>query len=356
METMRRVFLKIEHLSHFFGERCVLHDVNLEVAEGQFVGLIGPSGCGKSTLLRAIVGTHLPTKGRTLVYSRSQGCLKEVTEPSRDIGIVYQGYPLFRYLTALRNVAYGLKLDETTIPQRILRWFPFYIRRRGKRISWAKLRKIHLQEAREWLKKLGINDEAMGKYPVQLSGGMQQRVAIAQALIMKPKILLMDEPFSALDQETKEEILGILEALYEENIQAVKDGQEPPYTIIVVTHELSAAILVGDRVIGLSPWWDYTKESDPSAKGASSVIYDKASKVFLPDKYKMAREFASQEEEVKEVVISNKTLQLRNENVLFWKQAKEGDVVGVLKVLQEKEQKQTADAMKIASEPGKGVV
>lgn len=333
---MKNIFLKVEHLYHFFGNKCVLYDINFDIAEGQFFSLVGPSGCGKTTLLKAMVGTHPPTRGKSFVFSRSQGGLKEITKPGRDIGIVYQGYPLFPYLTALKNVAIGLMIDETTIPGRALRYIPRYNKRRNIRINWAELRKLHLEEAAEWLRKLKLGD-AMDKYPQQLSGGMRQRVAIAQTLIMKPKVTLLDEPFSALDQETKEELLEIIEELRQENIQAVRSGQEPLYTIGIVTHELDAAILVGDRVIGLSPWWDYTKEKDPCAKGASTIIYDKSSKVFLPDKYQQAREFADQEEEVYKVVINNKVLLPREDYVRFWEQYQKGDVVGVLKEEQKDE-------------------
>ena len=191
--TFRKTFvedivLECRNVSHWFGDKKVLYDVNVKVARGEIVGLVGPSGCGKSTLLRAILGTHPPCEGQVLVNG------KPIAGPGRDRGIVYQRYSLFPFLTAEANVAFGLMLDQTTLPSRI---FLFW--------KWWRLRKKHLAQAAELLESLKLGD-SLRHHPSEMSGGMLQRVAIAQALIMKPEILLLDEPFGALDEATREEL------------------------------------------------------------------------------------------------------------------------------------------------------
>lgn len=122
-KTSPKLSLNCQSVSHWFGPKKVLHDINLRIERGQFVSLVGPSGCGKSTLLRAIVGTHLPRKGKILTHSPDpDSAVTTVTGPGRDRGIVYQHYSLFPFLTAVENVALGLKLDETSIGFRTFRW------------------------------------------------------------------------------------------------------------------------------------------------------------------------------------------------------------------------------------------
>ena len=230
--------LQCQEVSHWFSETKVLYDLNLKVDAGQFVSLIGPSGCGKSTLLRAILGTHPPNQGQILTLQN--GRLAKADHPGRDRGIVYQKYSLYPFLTALDNVALGLKLDHTST---MFRWFNWS--------GWAKKRKEFRERAAVFLEKVGLG-QAMDLYPSQMSGGMQQRVAIAQALIMEPEIILLDEPFGALDEATREELQEMLLKLYGENQEALSTGGKPPYTLIIVTHELNEAIRVGERLIGLS--------------------------------------------------------------------------------------------------------
>ena len=189
--------------------------------------------------------------------------------PGRDRGIVYQHYSLFPFLTALENVALGLKLDETSIGFRTFRWG-----------AWRKLRKKHLKHAADFLDRVKLGD-AIHQYPHEMSGGMRQRVAIAQALVMKPEIILLDEPFGALDEATREELQKALLLLYAENQEAKKAGKAPPYTLIIVTHELNEAIYVGDRLIGLSQYWDWKTEGHTEFPGAS-IVYDQTSPVFEP--------------------------------------------------------------------------
>jgi NitT/TauT family transport system ATP-binding protein len=303
------IALESRGVHHWFGSKRVLADVNLKVLCGQFLSLVGPSGCGKSTLLRAIVGTHLPRKGQILLFP----CGKEtegvaVTGPGRDRGIVYQHYSLFPFLTAQENVAIGLSLDQTSLPFRLF-CYP----------SWRKLRKTHLQEAADFLAKVKLAD-AMQLYPHEMSGGMRQRVAIAQAMIMKPEIILLDEPFGALDEATREELQRMLLALYDENQHASSRGEKPPYTLIIVTHELNEALYVGDRVVGLSQYWNWQKEGHAECPGAT-VIYDKPAPVFEIKSGRDFEKFAEQRREIHELVFNPANRPERGAHLTYWKEA-----------------------------------
>jgi len=287
-------------VSHWFGETKVLFDLNLEVNAGQFVALIGPSGCGKSTLLRAILGTHPPLEGR--IVTMQNGRLANADRPGRDRGIVYQKYSLYPFLTALDNVALGLKLDQTTTAFRWLNW-----------TGWAKKRSEFRDRAGAFLEKVGLG-QAMHLYPSQMSGGMQQRVAIAQALIMEPEIILLDEPFGALDEATREELQEMLLRLYEENAEVKAAGGKPPYTLIIVTHELNEAIRVGDRLVGLSQYWDWKADGHERSPGAT-VVYDKAAPVFRPDERPEYALFDDIRREIRKYVYNPEVLQQRDEHV-----------------------------------------
>lgn len=185
----------------------VLEDINLDIEEGQFVCIVGPSGCGKSTLLNIIGGLVNPTKGNVLVDSN------EVKGPGSDRGMVFQGYALLPWRTVLQNVELGLEINK--VPKK-------------RRKELAK-KFIHLVGLSKYEKY----------YPGQLSGGMRQRVAIARGLAYDPKVLLMDEPFSALDAQTREilqqELLGIWE--------------KTKKTIIFVTHSVDEAIYLSNEII-----------------------------------------------------------------------------------------------------------
>lgn len=331
------IVLEVQNLFHTFdgGKRYVLFDVSFEIASGEIVGLVGPSGCGKSTLLRAILGTHPATEGQVVVYGQpGKDRPRIIRSPSSEIGIVYQRYALFPNLTALGNVAFGPMLRDSTILQRLLRFWPVAGPAPGRRVAWADLRRHHLQEARALLHKLkiGHEDEAvMHRYPHELSGGMCQRVAIAQALILRPRILLLDEPFGALDEATREQLQGMLLELYAENVAAKRRGETPPHSIIIVTHELREALLVSDRVLGLSQYWDSAGGGDPRARGASTIIYDKAAPVFLPKEDRDLGRIAEQVREVRRQVFYPAVLQRRDEFIKFWDQVQDGQVEGILK-------------------------
>lgn len=272
--------LSIVGVHHSFGENHVLNNVNLQIDAGDIVALVGPSGCGKSTLLRAILGTHPPSEGDICLGS-PEG-IEMIHEPSRKIGIVYQHYDLYEYMTALENVAIGLAWDQTTILHRFIgRFFPN---------GWSELRAKHLRDARNLLTAVGLGDHC-DKYPKQLSGGQRQRVAICQALIMEPRVLLLDEPFGALDEATREELQVMLLRLYQENLKSRKRGEYPKYTILIVTHELNEAIYVSNRVVGLSQY-------HPDGKNGATIVYDKEVPIFSPEDPKEFQQFASIREEI----------------------------------------------------------
>ncbi len=306
---MNEIVMDIKDVSHSFGKgpkrNRVLHNINLKIREGQIVSVVGPSGCGKSVLLRAILGTHPPEQGQIVVYSGLQNEIANLRlKPDRNIGIVYQRYSLFPFLTAIENVAFGLMLDQTGILGRL--FHPW---------KWRKMRKGHFAQAAELLEKLKLK-EAMHRYPSQLSGGMCQRVAIAQALIMKPRILLLDEPFGALDEATRAELQDLVLRLYIENTSARQKKQKPPYTIMIVTHELNEAIRVGDRVIGLSMYWNWRQEIQ-SFPG-TTIVYDKSAPVFLPEEPVDYSKLQEQKDEIAKAVFDPAYCQDRDEFRKFW--------------------------------------
>ena len=292
---MSEFALEIQSLSHVFGSYRVLDNINLQVAPGQIVAVVGPSGCGKSTLLKAILGTHPPTQGEILTDGMP------VRGPNRNVGIVYQNYALYDFLTAERNVSFGLKLDETTLSMRL-----FTPRR------FLATRRVHLEKSRAFLHQVGLAD-ACGKYPAAMSGGMKQRVAVAQAFIMRPKIVLLDEPFGALDEAMREDLQMMLLRFYQENLIAKRDGRRPEYTILMVTHELNEAIYVADRVIGLSR---FHTQGDRGA----AIVYDRPCPVFSPDDPRDFSKFVEQREELRRAVFDENFIKDRNEHVTFWKE------------------------------------
>lgn len=307
------IVLECRNINHWFGEKHVLHNINLKIIRGEIVSLVGSSGCGKSTLLRAIVGTHPPCSGQVLLKHRQGEPSQVVNKPGRDRGIVYQQYTLFPFLTARENVAVGLMLDQTNIPFRLFNFF-----------TWRAMKKKHLAEADEILTTLKLGN-ALNLYPHEMSGGMRQRVAIAQALIMKPAILLLDEPFGALDEATREELQKMLLTLYEENTEARKKNQPPPYTILIVTHELNEAIYVGDRVVALSQHWDHS-DTGLSYHPGATVVYDRMAPVFLPDQEPDFDDFRDKRSLLRAVAFEGIHIKDRNEHVKFWDEfdAKEG--------------------------------
>jgi len=191
----------------------ILVDFNLEVGKGEFVSLLGPSGCGKTTALRIVTGLLEQSGGEVRVDG------KVSTGPSRDKAIVFQSFNLFPWKTALQNAAYGLELQGV-----------------GKR--------ERLERAADYLDLVGLGSRK-DHYPSQLSGGQQQRVGLARALAVEPKLLLMDEPFGALDALTREHLQAqLLEVV------AAKD-----LSVLFVTHSIDEAIYLSDRIVvmGVNP-------------------------------------------------------------------------------------------------------
>jgi NitT/TauT family transport system ATP-binding protein len=220
----------------------VFEDLDLTISDHQFVSLVGASGCGKSTLLRLVLGAERPWKGHLC----SNG--EPITHPDRTRGIVFQKYSLFPHRTVLENAMFGLELAHTFPFQRWLTW-PWYRRRHHRRFH---------DEAMYHLTQVKLHDHA-GKYPHQLSGGMQQRVAIVQALIMKPRILLMDEPFGALDPDARESLQRLIVSAF----------RELETTVLLVTHNLEEALHIGTRLLVLA-----RDERRPDA--GSRIVLDQA--------------------------------------------------------------------------------
>jgi len=233
-------YLLIEDVYKRYGDKLVLDNIDLVVDEGELCTLVGPSGCGKSTLLRILVGEERQSEGRVLLDGQSVGT------PDQRRGIVFQKYSLFPHLSVLDNVTLGLRL--------------------GGRPGSGKLgRKEIEEEANSYLRRVRL--EAHGKkYPHELSGGMQQRVAIAQSLIMKPKLLLMDEPFGALDPDTREDLQLFLIELWEEQRM----------TVFFITHDLEEAAFLGTRLLVLSQYYRDDRGDAPGVNRGSKIVADHA--------------------------------------------------------------------------------
>ncbi len=311
-----RVVLECDQVGRRFGRKRVLHDVQLRISRGQIVALVGPSGCGKSTLLQCILGTLEPSQGSITVHR--DGVAVPVEGPGRDRGVVYQHYSLYPFLTAVENVAFGPLLDETTIPFRTVRL-----------LAWRRKRREHLARAAAMLSRMHIRGAAQRAYPDELSGGMRQRVAIAQALIMRPDILLLDEPFGALDEATRESLQRMLLELYQENVEAVAAGASAPHTIVIITHELTEALYVADRVIGLSQHWEWADEGHDECPGAT-VVYDRIAPVFEPGDVKRYETFVKERDLIREVVFEPARGRHRGEHITFWEDVRAGRGEGVL--------------------------
>lgn len=189
-----------------------LTEVNFEIAQHQFVAVVGPSGCGKSTLLRLLSGLMTPTEGEVRIFDRA------VTEPGDNVGIVFQKPTLLPWHNVIENVLFPLRHKGRLVGRR------------------------ERERARQLLDMVGLG-EFTDKRPNELSGGMQQRVGIARALLLDPDILIMDEPFSALDALSREQM----------GFELLRIWQESPKTVLFITHSIAEAVLLADRVMVMSP-------------------------------------------------------------------------------------------------------
>ena len=231
--------ITFENVWKEYDERVVLEQVNLSLDDHEFLVIIGPSGVGKTTLLRMLLSQERPTRGRILIDGEPIA-----SEPTADRGVVFQRYSVFPHRTVLGNVMMGPQWAGAPLLGRFF----------GAR------RKALEEKAMALLTRVGLGEHAH-KYPAQLSGGMQQRLALAQALIMKPKVLLLDEPFGALDPGTRKSMHELVGELWEENRM----------TIVMVTHDLPEAFLLGTRVIAVDK-----RRNDPQApeRFGASIVSD----------------------------------------------------------------------------------
>jgi putative spermidine/putrescine transport system ATP-binding protein len=202
-------FLELENISKYFGQVAAVENISLSVERGEFLTLLGPSGCGKTTILRMIAGFESPSTGNILLDN------EEITNRSaskRPMGMVFQAYALFPHMTAEQNIAFGLRIQRK--PKDVIK-----------------------SRCAELLDLVGLGDKG-GSYPHQLSGGQQQRIALARALAVEPKVLLLDEPLSALDAKVRVSLRN--------EIRRVQ--QQLKMTAIYVTHDQEEALAISDRI------------------------------------------------------------------------------------------------------------
>lgn len=226
-------FVSVRDVFQSYGNRPILERVNVEVTEGEFISIVGASGCGKSTFLRMLLSEEQPTRGTITIDGG-----EPAVEPGLERGVVFQKYSVFPHLTVRQNIVAG----------------------EGFKTASGRLRGAARRAAQEradaMLDRIGLNHVA-DQYPASLSGGMQQRLAIGQALTAKPRILLLDEPFGALDPGTRLSMHQFLTEL----------RAETKMTVFMVTHDLEEGFKLGDRVLVFDkPRWD---PQDPSRYGAT---------------------------------------------------------------------------------------
>ncbi|WP_019580860.1 MULTISPECIES: ABC transporter ATP-binding protein [Pseudomonas] len=232
-------FITVKNVWQQYADQVVLEGLNLSVNEGEFCTLVGASGCGKSTFLRLLLGQERASRGEILLDGQALA-----GEPDSSRGVVFQRYSVFPHLTVLDNVALGLELPRSPLLGRL----------------FGSTKKEARDHASVLLHKVGLG-HSLDKYPAQLSGGMQQRLAIAQALIMKPRVLLLDEPFGALDPGIRKDMHSLLLELW----------RETQLTVFMVTHDLSEGFSLGTRLLVFDK-----VRVDPHAPGAygARITYD----------------------------------------------------------------------------------
>jgi NitT/TauT family transport system ATP-binding protein len=230
-------FVQVRNVWQAYDGRSIIERVNLDVDEGEFVSIVGASGCGKSTFLRLLLADERPLRGKITVDGG-----EVAKEPGRERGVVFQRYSVFPHMTVRENLIAGEGFTT--------------------RLGWltGAARREAAERADAMLARIGLNHVA-GQYPASLSGGMQQRLAIGQALTARPRVLLLDEPFGALDPGTRGQMHEFLTEL----------RAETAMTVFMVSHDLEEAFKLGDRVLVFDkPKWD---PQDPGLYGAT-ITYD----------------------------------------------------------------------------------
>lgn len=231
--------ITIQHINKGFGQFSALRDINLQVPSGELVALLGPSGCGKTTLLRIIAGLESPDSGQVL-FDGVDTTHRDVRE--RQVGFVFQHYALFRHMTVFENVAFGLR-----------------VRPKETRPSETEIRnRVHD------LLKLVQLDWLADRYPPQLSGGQRQRIALARALAVEPKVLLLDEPFGALDAKVRKDLRRWLRRLHD----------ELHVTSVFVTHDQEEALEVADTIVVMN-------HGQVEQVGSPQAVYDQPATPFV---------------------------------------------------------------------------
>ncbi len=236
---MSRAIIEIKQVWKEYSDTVVLEKLNLTVQAGEFVSIVGASGCGKTTLLNMLLGTESPTRGLLLLDGQPMAA-----EANDTRGIVFQKYSVFPHLNALQNVMLGKEFGAAPLLARV----------------FGKARKKLQQEALAMLEAVGLG-HAAERFPSELSGGMQQRLAIAQALIKEPRILLLDEPFGALDPGIRKDMHQLIHKLWKER----------GLTVFMITHDLSEGFTLGSRLWVLDKPRVDTQQ--PERFGAQ-IVYD----------------------------------------------------------------------------------
>jgi len=230
-------FVTVKGVFQTYGNRPIIERINVDVDEGEFISIVGASGCGKATFLRLLLAQERPSRGEISIAGAPPA-----KEPGLDRGIVFQRYSVFPHMTVRENIVAGESF------------------RRGWGRFWGAERRAALARADDTLARIGL-DHVADQYPATLSGGMQQRLAIGQALVARPRVLLLDEPFGALDPGTRLAMHDFLTDL----------RGETGMTVFMVTHDLEEAFKLGDRVLVFDkPRWD---PQDPNLNGAT-ITYD----------------------------------------------------------------------------------
>ena len=232
-------FIEIRNLWKEYGSQVVLEQISKKVQAGEFVTIVGASGCGKTTFLKLLLGTESPSRGKILLEGKPL-----VDEPGPERGIVFQRYSVFPHLTVLQNVVLSQELERSRLWGRL----------------FGKARKNAEAIAGEMITAVGLQ-HALHKYPHELSGGMQQRLALAQSLIKRPRILLLDEPFGALDPGIRADMHQLVLALW----------REYKLTIFMITHDIREGFYLGTRL------WVFDKcRVDPNLPNAygAQITFD----------------------------------------------------------------------------------